>query len=281
MKLGGSNTLVSLVIGLVLFFHPGPGTGAAHPHREPETPSSRGQHKPLNTVAPPLADPRTPFNHLKFFAFEDNDEEESLLGAEAALTHNVGFERWTGEDGTHYQLTCAAGVFSQFQESINDFELVSSDFFVGIPLEIRTGNHGIRGEVYHLSSHLGDEFQERTNRDRISFSHESLRLDYFWYGLPHTRFYVEYQYALRIDPDVDRNIAGGGFDYQHGPWLVALDSKFKQRNDWEPATNLQIIRKTGIGSLQAGLEFFDGPLPVGQFFRDERTYAGLVFRFRD
>lgn len=232
-------------------------------------------------VGPPKVDPRAPTNHLKFFGFEDNDNREELLGAEVALTHNFGVSRWEGNHGVQYQFNCEAGVFSQFQESIDDFELVSSDFYVELPVEIRAGKHGFRASLYHLSSHLGDEFQERTGRERISFSHESLRGIYSFHPTTTTRFYVGGEYALRMTPDVGKTVVISGVEHEFfGKWFAGADLRSLERNDWDVASTLRVARYFGQRHFSVGLEFFDGPLPVGQFFREERTYAGITMTFK-
>jgi hypothetical protein len=216
------------------------------------------------------------------YSFEETPEAESDLGAEAALTHNFGVTRWGGEDGATYQFTCAAGVFSQFQESPNQsYELVNSDFYVGFPVEMRIGQHGFRAELYHVSSHLGDEFQDRTGDRRISFSHETFRGNYMWYPTASTRTYVELQYSISSVPDFDPWITGVGFEHKMGSYLLATDLKFKQRSDWDHAATLSLLYDLGNENMFVGLEVFDGLKPEGQFFREEKTYAGLVFRFNE
>jgi hypothetical protein len=235
-----------------------------------------------NLVGPPAADPRAPYNHLKLYSFNDEDESQSNLGAEAALTHNFGVTRWEGADGTMYQFTCSAGVFSQFQDAPNgSYELTNSDFYVGFPLEIRTGAHGFRAELYHVSSHLGDEFQARTGQERISFSHESFRGDYMYYPTESLRTFIEVQYAISSTPDFDPWIGATGFEYKWGSYLLATNIKFKQRNDWKHTAVASVLYDLGNENMFVGLEAFDGMKPQGQFFREERTYAGLVFRFNE
>lgn len=236
-----------------------------------------------NLVAPPAADPRSPYSHLKLYSFDDEpDNNSSDLGAEAALTHNFGATRWEDDSGRRYQFTCSAGVWSQFQDAPNgSYELTNSDFYVGFPLEMRTGEHGFRGEVYHVSSHLGDEFQARTGKRRISFSHETFRGDYMWYFSESGRTYLEAEYTISSVPDFDPWVLGGGFEYEMGSYLLATDLEFKDRNDWEHAATLSLLKDLGNDNMFIGLEAFDGANPQGQFFREERTYGGIVFRFQE
>lgn len=235
-----------------------------------------------NLVGPPAADPRAPYNHLKLYSFDDDPEaQDSDIGAEAALTQNFGVSRWEGSDGKTWQFTCTAGVWSQFQDAPNgSYELTNSDFFVGFPLEMKTGRHGFRAELYHVSSHLGDEFQARTGQERISFSHESFRGNYMWYPTDSIRTYLELQYAISRNPDFDPWQTATGFEYRMGSYLLATDLRFKDRNDWDHSATASVLYDLGNENMFVGVEVFDGNKPQGQFFREERTYGGLVFRFQ-
>jgi hypothetical protein len=271
--------IVALVL-LSLFIGTGPGFAASQ---------FPGDH----LVKAPIVDPRSPHNHLKFYAFEGDDSDElsnnegqgnELLGSEVALTHNWGIYR-AGDKGGRwsYQFNCQAGVFSQFQESIDDFELVSSDFYVGIPLELQYDrHHRFRFNLYHLSSHLGDEFQERTGRERISFSQEVLRSTYFYYPNRGTRFYLGGEYAVRMDPDVGEAVFLAGVEHDFwDKWFAGVDLRSLERNDWSVASSARVGRYFGEGNMFVGIEAFDGPLQVGQFFREERTYLGLTITFEE
>lgn len=235
-----------------------------------------------NLVAPPAADPRAPYSHLKLFSFEEEPETNSSLGAEAAFTHNFSTTRWEGDNGAMYQFTCSGGVFSQFQEAPNkSYELVNSDFYFGLPLEMKIGQHGFRAELYHVSSHLGDEFQDRTGKSRISYSHETFRGNYFWYPTPSVRTNFEIQHTISSVPDFDPWLVATGIEYRLGSFLLATDFRFKERSDWDHAATASLFYDLGDEEMYIGLEGFDGLKPEGQFFREEKTYLGIVFRFTE
>lgn len=132
-----------------------------------------------------------------------------------------------------------------------------------------------------MSSHLGDEFQDRTGKRRISFSNETFRGNYMWYVSPSTRTFFELQYAISSVPDFDPWVAATGIEHKRGSYLLATDLRFKQRNDWDHAATLSLLYDLGNENMFIGLEAFDGVKPEGQFFREEKTYAGLVFRFNE
>ncbi len=210
-----------------------------------------------NLVSPPLSDPRTPRNYMRVFVVENEDEGKELLGGEAGLTQRFGIARWNG-DKFRYQLSMEGGVFSMFQESPDDYELVSSDYHIGFPLEISNGPHGGRIELFHVSSHLGDEFSERTGRPRISFSHESIRGTYFWEYSPSGRAFVGGEYALNITPEegilcfwVDSHISG-----ENGFWVLILEP-WKEitgihRSWFRPAVILAAMLSPSVCSFLTG-----------------------------
>lgn len=86
--------------------------------------------------------------------------------------------RWAGKRvGDGVQLSLSATVFAQFDLGATSYDLLNSDFVIGLPITIRHGAFSMRLRPYHQSSHLGDEYllREPSNRhDRVNLSFESM-----------------------------------------------------------------------------------------------------------
>src|SRR5205807_80787 len=115
------------------------------------------------------ADPKEP----EFFAtylWQRSSRLSSRLGS-------VGFGQTIGIlRARDWQLSIAAGVFSQFDLSSTTADLMNTDYLVGLPVAYRRGNTAMRLRVYHQSSHLGDEYMIHAHAQRVDLSFEAAEL---------------------------------------------------------------------------------------------------------
>ncbi|MFB6347189.1 MAG: DUF1207 domain-containing protein [bacterium] len=235
---------------------------------------------PGHTVSPPAGGPRMLANHTKFFSITTGDNsQETLRGAEVAGAAMQPIYRWN-PGGRIIQSGIEGGIYSHFQTLANDVVLISTDFSVGIPIEIRAEASGYRLKLLHISSHLGDEFQMQTGRTRISYSHESLRGIYF-HDLFRAggRLYAGGEYAINMTPETGDWIGIAGYELQGTTYFSTGDIRLRERNNWDPSIMIQVGYRIKDGAIKTGLEFFDGPLATGQFFREKRSYVGIFFTF--
>ena len=247
---------------------------------------------------PLLADPKRP---RFFISVLDGrvDQLKTTVGA-VAYGGKYGLVRWPGE---HYdegwQLNLAGAVFAQFDLEAPSMDLINADYTLGLPLTYRNGRNSLRLQVYHQSSHLGDEFLLRNNPERVNLSYEALEVLYAR-DIGTVRAYAGGEYFLHRTPSsLEAGMAHAGFDYRQPEPLVSggqgggtyfvtgVDFKAFQHGDWEPGWN-----------ITAGLEFhptlpdrpqdkywsllavwYDGPSPYGQFFSEEVDYWGLSLEF--
>jgi hypothetical protein len=123
-------------------------------------------------VPAPVADPRTP----RFAVFQSWMRHDALPGtiATASFGGEVGLLRWTSPRGVALQLGAAGGMSAAFDMGARSNDLMNEDYVGGIPLALRGGRLGVRLMPYHVSSHLGDEFAERTSRSRSHVTYEAL-----------------------------------------------------------------------------------------------------------
>jgi hypothetical protein len=221
---------------------------------------------------------------------EDADTDLGSVGVADAFP----LVRWNGSrPGEGVQLSLSGGVFAQFDLRAASFDLINADYVVGLPATGRFSGFSFRIRPYHQSSHLGDEYVLRDDPvERQNLSFESLEL-ILSQELGALRVYGGGEYLFRREPDtLEDLLAHGGAEIRlgesQGPrFVIALDAKSTEQQDWNPAwsarggVELALWREPGhpprLWSVL--LEYYDGPSPYGQFFREHISYFGLGLHF--
>src|SRR5256886_3538642 len=118
---------------------------------------------------PLLADPKEP----QFFAaylWERSPRLAPRLGS-------VGFGQTFGVvNGRTWQVAVAAAVFSQFNLARPTADLMNTDYRIGLPVTYRRAGLTTRMQLYHQSSHLGDEYMIHANAQRVDLTFEAAEL---------------------------------------------------------------------------------------------------------
>ncbi len=189
--------------------------------------------------------------------------------------------------GDGLQLSLVASVFTQFDLRTESYDLLNADYIVGLPLTFRIGGFSGRVRVYHQSSHLGDEFLLRIQPERINLSFESLEV-LLSQELGPLRVYGGGEYLFNREPeDLEQRLAHVGAEYRMGRiggvgLVGAVDVKSTEEQNWTPAWSARGGIEVNWGrdpghparmwSILA--EFYQGPSPYGQFYRDNIRYVG-------
>jgi hypothetical protein len=181
-------------------------------------------------------------------------------------------------------------VYARFSLADGRDALISNDWVVGLNSTAVLGRWAVTAEMYHESSHLGDEYEDRFDAKRLDWTREVLAA---WasYTTGAWRITGSASYALRDELQLERS--GGTF---------AVDFRSPRRRgggalrpvagvffDASAATNWRVSSSLKAGvSLQAtpagreiGLSLIahDGLSTQRQFFRRESRYLGLEVRF--
>jgi hypothetical protein len=290
---------------------------AAGPLGAQTTPSSRcGVGIPINeqkgyvplprgdVFCPLIADPKSSRTFASLLRHESGValSEAELDIASAGIGDAFGLGRWNrGRPGDGVQLSVTAGVFAQFDLSTHSYDLLNADYVVGLPITIRSGWFSTRVRLYHQSSHLGDEYLLREppdRQDRENLSFEALEWLLSADAGP-LRVFGGGELLFRREPeDLGRYVAHGGVELRPQPRVLPLgalggfrfvagaDVKSSQEQDWEPA----ISARAGLEYDRAGsdvtarrwgifFEFYEGPSPYGQFFREKVRLTGFGIHF--
>lgn len=237
--------------------------------------------------APLLADPRWP--HFSAAALHYAGDEELANVAATSFGESIPLLATDAPWDARVELALHAGVFSIFDLDASSFDLVNSDFLVGLAGTWRRGNLAVLARVLHQSSHLGDEFLLRGRVERVNLSFEELDL-LLSYDLGEAfRVYGGGGWLLRTDPDdLDPGSLQLGLEFASPRtfWggllrpVAGLDLQARHETDWEPdlsaRAGLQLENpRLWTQRVQLLLEFYDGRSPNGQFFERDVTYYGL------
>lgn len=204
--------------------------------------------------------------------------------------------RWSNVDIGKYkgdmQVEVEGSVFAIFNQSQFSSPLINADYYVAVPLTYAYGNLAHRLRLYHISSHLGDEFmKEHRYVKRLNKSFEAL--DYFvayqltkqikLYGgvgaIVHSdsemhlkRLYGEYGlevHAFRHD-----------FKQLYGCPYMAMHFENWQDVDWKINANFALGYEwgkiNGMGKrIRLSLEYHNGFSDAGQFSRKRDDYMQI------
>jgi hypothetical protein len=224
---------------------------------------------------------------------ESGDGEPRLLPVETTvgvvgIGDAIGLVRWAGaRPGDGVQISVAAGIFAQFDLETESFDLINADYVVALPVTLRRGGFSARLRAYHQSSHLGDEFLLNVEPERVNLAFESVELILSqWLGP--VRVYGGGEHLFNREPaDLESSVVHGGIELRTSPahsarLVAALDMKSTEQQDWSPAWSARAGVEIGWArdpghpprTLRLLAEFYDGPSPYGQFYREQIRYWG-------
>ena len=259
----------------------------------------KGVWFPESTVLfqPFIANPRDPVYSI---AYRWNDVLSTQQIA-ISLGDTFPIFRWFNVLPWHgdMQIDIAACVWADFNMNPKNqpngewAELITTDYILAIPISYAINKWSYRLRIYHISSHLGDEFMvNKQNVARLNPSFEAI--DFFTsyqatYGLriyagpgfvinsddsfPMKTFYAEYGFEWRF--------MGLRYHYHrlYGAPFLALDLQNWQANHYKLSTTLQLgyewSKLQGAGrKVRCFGEFHDG-YSEGQFFKKHTRYFAV------
>jgi hypothetical protein len=305
----GKSLLRAGLIALLVAVPAGTVAGQSHPVRcgTGLSPDERGGYIALprgDVFCPLIADPKATRSFASILGERDTASATvSTTIASVGIGDMFGIGRWNGEmPGDGVQLSLAAGVFAQFDMDSPSYDLLNADYVVGLPLTIRRGDVSARVRIYHQSSHLGDEYLLREppdRRDRENISFESLEA-IVSFDANILRLYGGGEILFNREPeDLERALVHGGVELRPmfnviplgrlgGFKLVAAtDLKSSQEQDWKPSVSARAgleydqARDDAAPGRRWGIffEYYRGPSPYGQFFRERVRYVGVGVHF--
>lgn len=268
----------------------------------PSVPTHRRWFPEGSVYAPYLAEISRPGFGLTVIGVPDNGVAEAgdlrfglKLGGRFGLLR-VGPP--AGRDGRVWQLDLAAGFYGQFDIE-HSLDNIGWDGLYGLVLSSAPsapGGTAVRVGVQHWSSHVGDEYAERTGRRRIGYTREEIMVGAAWPGLLREggwRVYVEggYGYSGNAEDEAGNRIqqpgrAQAGVEHEapgvlgeggRWGWYTAFDAVAYEERDWTPdlALGAGFLVEARERRWRAGITLYDGRTPIGEFFRSDERYAVL------
>lgn len=189
-----------------------------------------------------------------------------------------------------WHLELSAGFHGQF-DTEHSLDNSGWDGIYGLALTTRLDSGvAMKAGIHHISSHVGDEYAERTGRRRIGYTREelvvglSVPLGRGWRvygegGWGYAQGNRELQEPGRGQLGVELERPGSlGRAGRHG-WYVSFDAGAWEERDWDPTLSLQggLLIPSGDRLWRVGIGAADGRVPIGEFFfHDElRVQMGL------
>ncbi len=221
-----------------------------------------------------------------------HDKVGGPFASSIVLGAQFPFYRWANVKGGDLQLELEGAAYTVFNLRTQTFPMINADYYVGIPLTFARGNSAYRLRLYHVSSHVGDEYLcehphfHRKNKsfEAVDFSgdyqfHPNLR----FYGILGSvvlsdkemkmkPFYVEYGFEARGPKTDFKQLFGRPFLAVHMQnWQdvnFALDTTYALGYEWGKIN--EIGRK-----VRAFFEYHQGFSSEGQFSRKRTKYLGF------
>jgi Protein of unknown function (DUF1207) len=182
-------------------------------------------------------------------------------------------------------------VYGRFSLNDSKTALISVDWVAGLNTTALLGNMAVTIQVYHESSHLGDEYGDRFQAQRIDWSREAIA-GWITYGAGQWKLTGGASYVLYDGLGLPRAGAAIGLDWGAGrhrfltrPFepIIGLYTEGSAATDWRLSTSAKLgvaVRgKGGARSLGLALIAHDGLSTQRQFFRRQSQYLGLEVRF--
>jgi hypothetical protein len=216
--------------------------------------------------------------------FGSDTEAEVALGENFPLVMLQGGER-------PIALGFGSQVYARFSLSDPKSSLISHDWVVGVNATAALGRWDVTLELYHESSHLGDEYGDRFGVHRLDWTREVGAL-WVGYRAGGWRLSGSASYVLLDELDLDPPGFAVAVDWRGGPLTRMLDGQIRPvagiyteavgATNWRVSTSakLGIALPSGSGrEFGIALIAHDGLSTQRQFFRSESRYVGMEVRF--
>ncbi len=228
------------------------------------------------------------FKESRFHSFWAYEEDQGLLW-DIALGGRVGLVRFGSHDDARpegWQFDLEGAAFPRLMPE-EEGDLMSADFRAGAPLTFGIGPYQTKLAYYHLSSHLGDEFQLKNPAiSRYNYSRDVVVLGQSYYLNDDLRIYGEagwafysdvageweFQFGIDYSPMIDNGFRGSPF--------AAINGHLREEVDFSGNLVVQAgwqWRSAESGHLaRFGVEYYNGLADQFEFFNQHENKVGLA-----
>ncbi len=182
------------------------------------------------------------------------------------------------------------GVFYGVFDVDNKTDNIGWDGLYGIAFHWTDGR-GLSAKLamQHDSSHVGDEYIEKTGRKRINYTREEWALGLSYRLMDNWRFYGEgaYGFDLRNSDLQEPWRVQGGVEWEaddlflsgRGGYYAAVNVGAAEELDWEEDITVQagivISARRFYRKFRIGLIYRDGRSLIGEFFQNREKWWGI------
>lgn len=246
---------------------------------------------PAQDVYPPyLADPHRSgfaFQRLYMLTSEIADSGSSRYNLKAG--GRIGLVRLAPPNGNvkGVQISIVAGFDAQFDTDRN-YDNIGWDGNYGIALAGGDGDTlALKFAVLHTSGHVGDEYAERTGRQRIGYTRTELQAGISLFLTGRLRGYAEmgWGYDLKNEELQEPGRLQAGLEFRNNGslwkgrlgWYAAADLSTMEERNWHLDASFQtgLIADSSDHTWRFGIEYYDGRPTMAEFFRDTESYVSL------
>jgi hypothetical protein len=261
---------------------------------EPEQPPKKkkkvGVWFPANDFYPAyIADPIRPQNALTLQWLSNTEIPET--GAHRfglRLGGSFTIRRWHPEGEPHkgWQLSFEGGFTGQFDLAWS-WDNTGWDGFYGIYMSrMITPDLGFRFGSQHDSSHIGDEYSERTGQKRIHYTREEGIFGASWRFRPYVTAYAEVGVGNGLAGSVTSRLQLGvqyisekRFWKGRASHFAAFDIRTFEETDWSTRMTVQAGYRIPVGNrssaYRVALEYGTGRSVMGQFLWEKETWFAI------
>jgi hypothetical protein len=260
----------SLPLAIVLCGHPAAGA----------TMGTRWFDGMSTAMEPPLAKHKT-VGIRSNWGYTDLDEAiwDFGMGLDMAILHTENESRlWT--------VAGRWSTYSRFQYNSDSFDLWTTDFRGGVVLGYARDRAEAELFIFHESSHLGDEIQERGTRERRDVSKNGARVLVAkrW---SHFRLYSGLTYLpIALPSELETVAAHLGLElterWPRERGFIAVDTEWWEYRDWQPDFTFQVGLVLGFPEREclwmtprAYLQFYSGQVMLGQFYDETESHVAF------
>jgi hypothetical protein len=215
------------------------------------------------------------------------DTGDRLFGLLVGGRFGLARVHFHGRPDRGWQLGIEAGFYGQFDID-RSYDGIGWDGFYGLALTGSLADRwAVKLGVLHTSSHVGDEYAERTGRLRIGYTREELVVGVSRSLGERWRILVEggwgydlrneaLQEAERLRMSVE-HLAGETLWRGRLGWYAAVDCSTLAERDWQLdwAVDVGLLLSQWPRRWRLGLEYYDGRTPLGEFFQSDQRSLTL------